>query len=65
MNKDLWVDWWKYPNNFKYLDEHLKWPELPVLNLNPDVENIEDFTRDDIQIINYKPWPKIDAPVAV
>lgn len=42
-----------------------EYPELPTLILNPDIKDIEDFTREDIQIINYKPWPKIDAPVAI
>jgi thymidylate synthase len=38
---------------------------LPVLYLNPEVQNIFDFRYEDIQIENYQPHPAIKAPVAV
>lgn len=38
---------------------------LPTLFLNPAVKNLEDFTYEDIQIIDYNPYPVIKAPIAV
>jgi len=41
------------------------WPVLPTLWLNTSVKSIEDFTIEDIKIKDYKPFPKIEAPIAV
>lgn len=38
---------------------------LPTLWLNPDIDDIDQFTIDDIKIQNYKHEPKIKAEVAV
>lgn len=38
---------------------------LPTLQLNPDVRSIDDFTLDDIEVLNYEHHPTIKAPVAV
>lgn len=38
---------------------------LPKLELNPAIRNIEDFTIDDIKIIDYKAQPHIKAPISV
>lgn len=38
---------------------------LPVLQLNPDIKKIEDFTFDDFVLQNYEAHPHIKAPVAV
>jgi thymidylate synthase len=38
---------------------------LPVMRLNPDVKNIEDFRYEDFNLENYQHHPPIKAPVAV
>ena len=37
----------------------------PTLRLNPAVESIDDFTYDDIEVVDYRSHPKISAPIAV
>lgn len=39
--------------------------ELPTLWLNPEVKDIDDFTLEDIDIVNYKHHPPIYVDVAV
>lgn len=38
---------------------------LPQLKLNPAIKSINDFTFEDIEILNYDPHPAIKAPIAV
>lgn len=38
---------------------------LPHLNLNPAVRNIDGFTYEDIELIDYNPHPKIEGKVSV
>jgi len=38
---------------------------LPRIELNPEVEDIDDFRYEDIELVGYDPWPAIKAPVAV
>ena len=38
---------------------------LPRLELNPTITNLDDFTYDDINLLNYDPHPRIRAPIAV
>ncbi len=56
-----------YNNHEEQAREQLKRTprELPQLFLNPAVQELDDFTFDDIQLINYNPHPTIKAPVAI
>ena len=38
---------------------------LPKLWLNPNIKNVDDFTLDDIKILNYESYPTIKAPLSV
>lgn len=38
---------------------------LPQVKLNPEVTSIDEFTYEDIELINYYPHPRIKATVAV
>lgn len=39
--------------------------ELPTIELNQNINNIFDFTLNDIKLVNYNSHSKINAPVAV
>jgi thymidylate synthase len=39
--------------------------DLPMIELNPDVTNIDDFKFEDISLRGYSPLPGIKAPVAI
>ena len=38
---------------------------LPQMKLNPAVNDIDGFTFDDFELVNYDPHPPIKAPIAV
>ncbi len=56
-----------YRNHFDQVREQLtRSPRaLPKLVLNPNIDDLFAFSYDDIQIIDYDPYPAIKAPVAV
>ena len=39
--------------------------KLPKVILNPDIKNIEDFKFEDIQLVDYDPYPAIKGKVSV
>lgn len=56
-----------YKNHFKQVYEQLSrspYP-LPQLWLNPKIKNIDNFTMNDIKLLNYQHHPPIKAPMAV
>lgn len=56
-----------YHNHFEQAKEQLSrepYP-LPTLWLNPDIKSIDDFTMNDIKLIDYKHHDTIKAPMAV
>lgn len=56
-----------YHNHFDQVKTQLEREPLPLckLWLNPDVQDIDDFTMDDIKLINYKHHESIKAKMAV
>ncbi len=57
-----------YKNHLDQVKEQLSrepFPDLPVLQLNPEIENIDDFCFSDIKITGYSSHPSISAPIAI
>jgi thymidylate synthase len=56
-----------YTNHLEQVDEQLTRKPLPLpqLRLNPAIQNIDDFSYDDIVVADYQHHPAISAPVAV
>lgn len=56
-----------YLNHLEQVDKQLQREPLPLprLQLNPAIKNLDDFTGDDIQIIDYQSHPPIKAPIAI
>lgn len=38
---------------------------MPTLKINPNIKNIEDFTINDFELLDYNPHDSIKAPIAV
>jgi len=38
---------------------------LPTLRLNPEIEDIDDFTYADVEVVGYNHHPHIKAPISV
>ncbi len=56
-----------YNNHVGALKKQLKRTPrpFPVLKINPDVKNIEDFKFEDFTLVNYNPYSKIKMEMAV
>lgn len=56
-----------YSNHINQVNEQLerKPRSLPQLKINPAVTSIDDFVLEDFELINYDPYPRISAPIAV
>ena len=56
-----------YSNHFEQINEQLtRIPKkLPVMQLNPEIKNIFDFTYDDFELLNYDPHPLIKGKVSI
>ncbi|MEQ8470998.1 MAG: thymidylate synthase [Marinoscillum sp.] len=56
-----------YSNHFEQTQLQLSRApkELPTMKLNPTVKSIFDFKIEDFELLNYDPYPRIKAPVAV
>ena len=56
-----------YSNHVDQVKEQLgRTPkELPSLQLNPDIRNIDEFQLADIELVGYAPHPAIKAPIAI
>jgi thymidylate synthase len=56
-----------YTNHFDQVKEQLARKPLPLpsLRLNPEINNIDDFKMEDIELMNYEHHPPIKAQMAV
>ena len=56
-----------YTNHFEQVALQLSREprKLPKMKINPDVKSIFDFKYEDFELVDYDPYPRIPAPVAV
>ncbi|MFA6016960.1 MAG: thymidylate synthase [Patescibacteria group bacterium] len=56
-----------YSNHQEQIHEQLKRKPrpFPTVKLNPKVKNIDDFKIEDIEVVNYNPYPPIKGEVTV
>lgn len=56
-----------YLNHLEQTDEQLsRAPRpLPIMKINPNIQNIEDFKYEDFELTGYDSHPAIKAPVAI
>ncbi len=56
-----------YENHIEQVKEQLKRvpKELPSVNLDPNITNIDDFKPEHIELLNYDPYPALKAELSV
>lgn len=56
-----------YKNHFSQIEEQLSREprNLPIMKINPNVKNIDDFVYEDFSLENYNPHPAIKGSVSV
>ena len=56
-----------YNNHLEQAKEQLSrdFRSLPIMKINPEITNINDFKYEDFELINYDPHPHIKAAVSV
>ena len=56
-----------YSNHLEQADEQLSREPFPLprMKLNPEIWDLDDFTYDDFEIVDYRFHPAIRAPIAV
>ena len=56
-----------YSNHYDQLELQLsrETRALPTMKINPEINNIFDFTFDDFELLNYNPHPHIKGAVAI
>ncbi len=56
-----------YSNHIDQIKEQLKRKPrpFPIIKLNPDIKNIDDFKFEDIEVVGYNPHPTIKGEVTV
>jgi thymidylate synthase len=56
-----------YNNHFEQADLQMsREPKpLPIMKMNPNIKNIEDFTFEDFELVNYEYHPHIKAAVSI
>ena len=56
-----------YTNHFEQVATQLSREprKLPKMKINPEVKSIFDFKYEDFELVDYDPYPRIPAPVAV
>lgn len=56
-----------YKNHMDQVHEQLSREprKLPTMRINPDIKDIDDFSYEDFEIVDYDPHPRIKAPIAL
>lgn len=56
-----------YKNHLEPLQKQLKRVPrtFPILEVNPEKKNIDEFTFEDFKLVNYNPYPKIKMEMAI
>lgn len=56
-----------YSNHFDQARRQLRRipRKLPIMKLNPNIKNIDDFKMEDFEVVGYNPHSRIKAPITV